>query len=152
MGQLIGERRLLVARVREQLRQQRDASVNDFAEIVRAVALDLSPLIADKDLDFEIATQPAPVRSHEWMLRELTRNLLHNAVRHGPEGGRLAVRVVAASGWAALTVSDDGPGISRALRESDRFWIAAVLCRSGFASGSPKGAVNKFLNKFKKIA
>ena len=53
---------------------------------MREVALELSPLIADKDLDFEIATAPAPVRAHEWMLRELARNLLHNAIRHSPRG------------------------------------------------------------------
>ncbi len=49
-----------------------------------SMALELSPLIAEKDLDFEIATAPAPVQAHEWMLRELTRNLLHNAIRHSP--------------------------------------------------------------------
>ena len=37
----------------------------------------------------------APVRAHEWMLRELTRNLLHNAIKHSPAGGALSVRVVA---------------------------------------------------------
>jgi two-component system sensor histidine kinase TctE len=48
-----------------------------------------------RDLDFDIATQPAPVRAHEWMLRELTRNLLHNAIRHSPAGGH----AVGARAW-----------------------------------------------------
>jgi two-component system sensor histidine kinase TctE len=100
----------------EQLRQQPDARVNDLAEVVRSVALELSPLIADKDLDFEIATMPAPVRSHEWMLRELTRNLLHNAIKLSPAGGMLAVRVLADTNSAALTLADSGPGISAELR------------------------------------
>ena len=52
-------------------------------------------MIADKDLDFDIATMAAPVRSHEWMLRELTRNLMHNAIKHSPAGGALSVRVIA---------------------------------------------------------
>ncbi|AEG92645.1 sensor histidine kinase [Ramlibacter tataouinensis] len=99
----------------EQLRQQ-PASSSDWAAVVRAVALELSPLVADKDLDFEIDTQPAPVRSHEWMLRELSRNLLHNAIRHGPAGGRLSVRLVTDGRWAALTVADSGPGIAVELR------------------------------------
>jgi len=47
---------------------------------VREVALDLSPLIADKALDFEIGTTPALIQTHAWMLRELSRNLLHNAI------------------------------------------------------------------------
>ena len=102
---------LALAKV-EQLRQQPDTGVNDWAEVVRAVALDISPLIAERDLDFSIDTQPAPVRAHEWMLRELTRNLLHNAIRHCPPRSRLAVRVLSDSRHAALVIADSGPGIS----------------------------------------
>jgi two-component system sensor histidine kinase TctE len=76
---------LALAKV-EQLRQQADDDVMDLAAVVRAVALDLSPLLADKDIDFDIATVPALVRAHDWMLRELTRNLLHNAIKHTPPG------------------------------------------------------------------
>ena len=83
---------LALAKV-EQLRQQGEAPVVDWAEIVRAVALDLAPLIAEAQLDFDILTQPAPVRAHEWALRELTRNLLHNAIKHSAAGGRLGVRL-----------------------------------------------------------
>jgi two-component system, OmpR family, sensor histidine kinase TctE len=107
---------LALAKV-EQLRQQPDAPVLDLSEIVRSVALELSPLVAEQDLDFELVTQPAPVRSHEWMLRELTRNLLHNAVRHSPAGGALSVRVGGDAGCAVLTIADSGPGIAAALRE-----------------------------------
>ena len=52
---VLANQMLSLAKV-EQLRQQPDASVHDLAEVVRSVALELSPLIADKDLDFEIAT------------------------------------------------------------------------------------------------
>ena len=90
--------------------------MSDFAEVVRSVALELSPLIADKDIDFEISTVPAPVRSHQWMLRELTRNLLHNATKHSPPGGALSVRVIADGTSVALTLADSGPGISTELR------------------------------------
>ncbi|MFC5497793.1 sensor histidine kinase [Caenimonas terrae] len=100
----------------EQLRQQPDTGVHDLGAVVRAVALELSPLIADKDLDFDITTVPAPVRSHEWMLNELVRNLLHNAIKHSPQGGELWLRVVADGGNAALTVFDGGPGIGAELR------------------------------------
>lgn len=101
----------------EQLRQQGDAPVVDWAEIARAVALDLGALIAERQLDFEIATVPAPVRAHEWALRELTRNLLHNAIRHCREGGTLAMRLVSDGRTAALTIADSGPGLAPELRE-----------------------------------
>lgn len=107
---VLANQMLALAKV-EQLRQQADSTVNDLAEVVRAVALELSPLVAEKDLDFEIATQPAPVRGHEWMLRELTRNLLHNAIRHSGAGGSLSVRLVVDMNSLALTIADSGPGI-----------------------------------------
>jgi two-component system, OmpR family, sensor histidine kinase TctE len=112
---VLANQMLSLAKV-EQLRQQPDAGAIDLAEVVRSVALELSPLIAEKDLDFEIATVPAEVRAHEWMLRELTRNLLHNAIRHTPSDGQLAIRLVKDAGSVSLTLADSGPGIPAELR------------------------------------
>jgi two-component system sensor histidine kinase TctE len=106
---------LALAKV-EQLRQQGDAPVTDWSAVVRAVALDLSALIARRRLDFSIETARAPVRAHEWALRELTRNLLHNAVKHSPAGSELAMRLAVDGRHAALTISDGGPGIGAAQR------------------------------------
>ena len=119
---------LALAKV-EQLRRQGEAPVVDWAEIVRAVALDLAPLIAEAQLDFDILTQPAPVRAHEWALRELTRNLLHNAIKHSAAGGRLGVRLECAGAAGPLRISDSGPGISAELRQ--RLF-------QPFASGDPR--------------
>ena len=107
---------LALAKV-EQLRQQSDATVLDWAAIVRAVALDLSALIADKRLDFSITTTPSPVRAHEWALRELVRNVLHNSVKQAPAGSRLAVRLNHEGNRARLTVADGGPGITELQRQ-----------------------------------
>ncbi len=100
----------------EQLRNQSDAMVLDLAPIVREVALDLSALVAAKNLDFEISTQPALIKAHEWSLRELSRNLLHNAIKHTPQGGSLTVQVRADTAQAHFAVRDSGPGISADLR------------------------------------
>ena len=107
---------LALAKV-EQLRQQGDAPVVDWAETARAVALDLAPLMADRRLDFEIETVAAPIRAHEWALRELTRNLLHNAIKHSPEGAALSMRLVADERTAALTIADSGAGLTPQVRE-----------------------------------
>ena len=111
---VLANQMLALAKV-EQLRQQQDSDVLDLDEAVRAVALDLSPLIAGKDIDFTIETVPARVRAHPWMLQELTRNLIHNAIKHTPHGGTLAVHVRADARAVALTVSDSGPGVSSEL-------------------------------------
>jgi two-component system sensor histidine kinase TctE len=107
---------LALAKV-EQLRQQGAAAPADWAATTRAVALDLSALIAQKQLDFELDTAPAIVRAHEWMLRELTRNLLHNAIKQTPAGSRLSVRLLSDGRTAVLTVADSGPGIADELRQ-----------------------------------
>ena len=106
---------LALAKV-EQLRQQRDTPVADWADSVREVALDLAPLIADAGLDFELDIASAPVRGHPWALRELVRNLLHNAIKHSPAGGSLVVKLGVRAGLARLCVSDVGTGITSALR------------------------------------
>ncbi|MDA8521338.1 sensor histidine kinase [Acidovorax sp. NCPPB 4044] len=107
---------LALAKV-EQLRQQSAAPQTRFDEILRSVALEISPLIAQKDLDFGIHTDAVPIHAHEWMLRELTRNLLHNAIRHSPGSGVLSVDLRSDGRHAALTVSDQGPGIDAELAQ-----------------------------------
>jgi two-component system sensor histidine kinase TctE len=118
---VLANQMLALAKV-EQLRQQASPQglgqaqrTVDLAGIVRAVALDLAPLVADKNLVFDIETTPAPIACHEWMLGELTRNLLHNAIKNTPPDGSLSVRVHADAHHAALCISDSGPGISAEL-------------------------------------
>jgi two-component system sensor histidine kinase TctE len=127
----VANQMLALAKV-EQLRQQLEpAPLQDWAEVTRAVALDLAPLIAEGQLDFDIETEPAPVRSFEWALRELTRNLIHNAIQH--TGRRLAIRLQAAHGQAVLTVSDSGPGLSAQQRE--RLFLPFAAGHPGQGSG-----------------
>ncbi|KQP20664.1 sensor histidine kinase [Pseudorhodoferax sp. Leaf265] len=113
---VLANQMLSLAKV-EQLRQRPEFERIDLAEAVRDVALDLSPLLADKGLDFSLEVQPTPVRAHRWMLQELTRNLLHNAIRLSPPGAALLVQVRPQAGSALLRVADGGPGISAELRQ-----------------------------------
>jgi two-component system sensor histidine kinase TctE len=113
---VLANQMLALAKV-EQLRQQGNAGVVDWSPVVQSVALDLAPLIAQARLDFDLERQAAPVQAHEWALRELSRNLLHNAVKQSPVGGRLAVRLVCDARTAALTIADSGPGLSEELRQ-----------------------------------
>ena len=78
---------------------------------LRTIAREIWPLSAQSELDSGIYTEAAPVRAHEWTLRELTRNLLHTAVRHAPQGSELAVDLRCDAHHTALTISDCGPGI-----------------------------------------
>lgn len=117
----------------EQLRQQADAPVIDWADVVRELALEMAPLMVDQDIDFGIDTQSAPVRAHDWMLRELSRNLLHNAIKHSPVGAVLSLRLLTDSTTAELVVADQGRGINSELqvRLFQPFSAGAVQSGSG---------------------
>ena len=118
-----------------QLVQQAPPSTINWAEVLREVALDVSPLIAAKDLDFEISTTPALLRTHDWMLRELSRNLLHNAIRHSPVNGTLSVQLLNDAQTVTLVISDSGPGISPELRQRLFQPFSAGETRSGSGLG-----------------
>ena len=132
----VANQMLSLAKV-EQLRQQPEWQVLDLGATVRQLALDLSPLMADKALDVELSVGAAPmlVRAHRWMLQELARNLLHNAIKHSPRGGALRVGVRAEGESAVFVVSDQGPGISDELRQR----LFAPFAAGDVASGSGLG-------------
>ena len=125
---------LALAKV-EQLRQQPESETLDWAEVARQVALELAPLIADQALEFDFDARPTRVRAHRWMLQELTRNLLHNAIKHSPRGTCLWLSVAPLGGAAVLDVRDQGPGISAELRQRLFAPFAAGDAMSGSGLG-----------------
>ena len=103
----------------EQVHGESAPQAVDLHEVAAEVALDLAPLMAERGLDFELVApgEPVTVRGHAWMLRELLRNLLHNAIRATPDGGTLSLRIERDAAEGRLVVRDSGPGIGPALRE-----------------------------------
>lgn len=70
------------------------------------------------DLGFESTGDQATVTGEPVLLRELLSNLLDNAIRYTPEGGRVTVHVACEDGKSpCLSVEDDGPGIPEGERE-----------------------------------
>ena len=133
----VANQMLALAKV-EQLRQEDEAqppATAQLDEIVRDIALELSPLIANHDMDFGIETAACNVAAHEWMLRELTRNLLHNAIRHTPQGGHLQVDVGTQGDQALLCIEDSGSGIDDELAQRLFQPFSAGNARSGSGLG-----------------
>jgi len=71
-----------------------------------------------------LSSVPASVNGHADMLQMLLRNLVDNALRYTPDGGRVNVQVQTIAHGSLLTVSDSGPGIPAAERERvlERFY------------------------------
>jgi two-component system sensor histidine kinase QseC len=91
----------------------------DLAALAEAVCADLGPQILTKNLDFDLEAAPKAVVTGqaEW-LRVLIRNLVDNAVRYTPEGGKVRVAIRPSGKRIELSVSDSGPGIPLEERES----------------------------------
>jgi two-component system heavy metal sensor histidine kinase CusS len=51
------------------------------------------------------------VHADEALLRQALANLLSNAMRHTPSGGRVQVRIQSSDAGCTISVSDTGPGI-----------------------------------------
>jgi len=97
-------------------------------DLAREVVRELVPLADAGSIDLGVAAaQPATVEGDADALRTLLRNLVDNAVRYTPAGGRVDVAVEASAGGAVLTVTDDGPGIpaEERARVFDRFYRRA---------------------------
>lgn len=55
--------------------------------------------------------EPAIVRGHGSSLRRAILNLVENAVKYTPHGGKVELSLKRSDGWASVTVRDTGPGI-----------------------------------------
>jgi two-component system OmpR family sensor kinase len=122
-------------------------------DIAREVVAELVPLADAKQIDLGIAnSQPAFVLGDPEALRTLTRNLVDNAVRYTPSGGRVDVSVETTSNAssapsaslsptpsvrAVLKVVDNGPGIppEERSRVLDRFYRRPGTAPSGSGLG-----------------
>jgi signal transduction histidine kinase len=81
------------------------------------VCADHGAAALEKNVALELAAPtPVTVSGNAAMLRVLLRNLVDNAVRYTPAGGKVGVGVTALHGEVLLTVSDSGPGIPAAQR------------------------------------
>jgi PAS domain S-box-containing protein len=91
-----------------------------LGEVVQQAVEMIRPEIAagDQRLELDLATAPLVVNGDLHRLIQLLGNLLSNATRYTPKGGRIAVSTRAEGNWAVLRVRDSGRGIEPDMLES----------------------------------
>ena len=92
---------------------QRKHEVLDLSALIRDVVADWVMIAIEKriDLGFESAG-PAMITGNPFLLRELAKNLVDNALRYTAAGGHVTCRVNANPDTVLFEVEDDGIGIT----------------------------------------
>jgi signal transduction histidine kinase len=85
----------------------------DCREVARAAVASASPRFTAKGVDLSLVDGPTPqwINGDSVRLQQVLANLLDNALRHTPTGGRVAVALAERSGTVRVQVADTGEGI-----------------------------------------
>lgn len=85
----------------------------DLVAVAMDVIEELAPVIAESgaELSFARLMPQVTVQGYEAALAALLRNLLENALRHAPAGGRVQLSLDRIAQGALIDVIDDGPGV-----------------------------------------
>lgn len=87
-------------------------------EVYRRVLEELMPLAEAKAIDIGVVSAvDAEVMVTDLDVMTLVKNLVGNAIRYTPAGGRVDLSVLASAGATTLVIEDSGPGIPEAERE-----------------------------------
>ena len=91
----------------------------DLGKLAESVCAELGAAILARNLDFALGAASSCIVSGQadW-LRVAIRNLVDNAIRYTPTGGRVRVAVANDGGGCKLSVSDSGPGIPASERDA----------------------------------
>jgi signal transduction histidine kinase len=107
----------------------------DLGQLAREVSREFGPR-ADRHgsrLELRTPEHPAVAVADPGRVRQIVRILLDNALTHTPEGTKVTVTTYFSNSRAALTVSDEGPGIPHRVqgRIFERFYTADSAGGSG---------------------
>jgi len=102
---------LLIAEAESGAVREAMASV-DLAHVIEGVAELYEPLAEEKSLTLEIAPgRAASIRGNVRLISQALANLLDNAIKYTPAGGRITIAAEDRPAGVALSVADTGPGI-----------------------------------------
>ncbi|MHB9075266.1 MAG: sensor histidine kinase [Desulfobaccales bacterium] len=108
----------MLALARAQASETTSNTTVSVQQVYRHVLEDLMPLAEAKGIDIGVVSDSdTHVPINEVDLITLVKNLVDNAIRYTPTGGRVDLSFLATKEGTTLVVEDDGPGIPEAERE-----------------------------------
>lgn len=110
LGELVN-RLLLLERIESRGLQAEQIQRLRVDQVAVELADALAVVASERGLDLKCESEPVWVEGDKGHIRNAIANLLDNALRHTPEGGRVELSVLAAGDRARVTVSDTGPGL-----------------------------------------
>lgn len=95
-----------------------------------------SALAEEKHLTFDLQGPAETINADPAIIDHAIANLLDNAIRHSPAGGRIVIETRATPQTVKIAICDQGPGIPHAERERvfDRF-VRLDVARTGTGAG-----------------
>ena len=106
---------LLLAKLDNQSIQTQATTYRLDEQIRRAILL-LELQWTEKDLELDVELEEIEYRGTEDFLLHVWSNLLGNAVKFSPKGGKITVRLQQVDGEAVFSVADEGPGIDESAK------------------------------------
>jgi two-component system, OmpR family, sensor kinase len=123
VAELEADARRLARLADDLLTLSREEATAPADAVVRLDELARAAAVGDEAVEV-VAPEPVTVRGDRPALERALGNLIENARRYGPAGGRITVQAQTEDGAATLSVTDEGKGLQpyEAERAFERFW------------------------------
>ncbi len=89
-----------------------EGSVFSLDEQIREAIVALEPLWEKKNVELDVMLDDAEYYGNEKLMHHVWSNLISNAIKFGPEGGTVAIRLKKEKKLITVTVDDCGEGLS----------------------------------------
>lgn len=83
----------------------------DLTDLSRQVVSNFQPLLVEKELHCSVSGNPVLLSADRDKLQQVITNLLTNAIKFTPSGGRIDLHVSQSRGTASFLITDNGQGI-----------------------------------------